>query len=69
LEAEIQKQIKTTTKAAPRPEKKCSKFPKVDWQGNEQHLSFCLLETVEEYDDIRKGLWPRNGEKISQSKK
>jgi hypothetical protein len=39
------------------------------WADNDQQLTYYLLETVMQNEDLRKGLWPGKHEKISQDKK
>jgi hypothetical protein len=45
------------------------KFPQLEWVENNHSLTFKLLETLKEHDDIRKAIWPGKNEHIPQNKK
>ena len=44
-------------------------FPSIPWGANDKKLVHELLDKLKENDAIRRGIWPKKGEKISSHKK
>jgi len=62
-------QTSAVSKLRKGPNAKMVHWPSIDWEGNNQALTWALIELMQQKDRYRAGIWSRPGDKTVGKKK
>lgn len=61
--------VRSFQKPRKTPKGASAQWPSVDWEGNNQALTWALIELMRQKDRYRAGIWSRPGDKVVGKKK